>query len=187
MTTENNQLITAMLLVLTFFNATHAIASEDSGKKIYVYTDKNGHSVFTDRAKPGAKLVDMSHNTLTMPATDTRIVTEVAKQNATPQYRVTINSPQHQQTIRSNEGLIEVSGTVNPSRLSFNHKYQLRLDGRIIQKPHANANFILRDVDRGEHTIVLELLNDNLKVIAKSDPVSFHLFRTSILHNRSQN
>lgn len=178
---------TILVAIVLLFNSTMTTASNDTGKKVYVYQDQKGNTVFTDQAKPGAKLVDMTHNTLTMPATDTRIVTQVEEQSTTPQYRVTINSPKQKQTIRDNQGIVEIYGAVTPSKVSFNHEFRLKLDGKIIQKPHANAHFVLRDVDRGEHTIVLELINDNQQVIASSTAVTFYLFRTSILHNRSQN
>jgi len=160
---------------------------QNNTKKVYAYKDKQGNVVFTDKAKAGAEVVDIRQNTMTMPAIDTGIITNTETAAAPTKHKLTITSPVAEQSIRSNQGIIDITARVTPTKLPADYQFRLKLDGQIKQKPHANPHFVLRDVDRGEHTVVLELINGVNKVIATSDPVTFYLFRTSVLHNRSQN
>ena len=176
----------SVFLTVTLSLSLSALAQANNNK-IYVYQDENGNPVFTDKARPNAKPIDVKTNTMTMPATDTSILQNGVDEAPKPvNYTITITQPRHQQTIRNNEGKVEVTANVTP-RLQQNNKFRLKLDGKIRQKPHATADFVLKDVDRGEHTIVIELINEQQKVIATSQKHTFYLFRTSILHNRPQN
>lgn len=169
--------LTVMLMLS--FNA------QADNKKIYAYQDENGNTVFTDKAKPNAKEVDVRTNIMTMPATDTSVLQPtVSDESIKVNYKLRITQPSHQQTIRENSGRVEIAGNIAPS-LRQNYRYRLKLDGKQIQKPHASAHFVLNDVDRGEHNIVLELINDQQRVIATSEAVTFYLFRASALHNNS--
>lgn len=154
-------------------------------QKVYVYKDKNGNTVFSDQPLPGAKEVKVNSKTLTMPSTDTAILDQLQATDEIKQieYQLNINQPEEQATIRDNGGVVNVSGQVNPA-LKFGQKVQLKLDGQIVQKPHSNVIFVLRDINRGEHSIVLELLNAKGKVIASSKPRTFYVFRASLLHNK---
>jgi hypothetical protein len=175
-------------ILALLFCATGSCEENTKSKKknIYVYKNDRGTLVFTDQARPGARLVNMNHNTLTMPATNTNIVTAEPTSGSAAQYKVAITRPTAQQTIRDNNGVVQVSGQISP-QLGQGHKFRLKLDGEIRQKPHSNAHFVLRNVDRGEHQVVLELLNAKEEVIAASEAITFQLFRASILHNKSQN
>jgi hypothetical protein len=149
--------------------------------KVYVHKDKNGILVFTDKPVPGATLVNLNHKTLTMPATDTSILSRLQAEDEIKaiEYRISINQPDDKATIRDNNGIVRVAGQVLPS-MRHDHRVRLRLDGKIWQKPHKNAVFILRNIDRGEHSVVLELIDEKDKVIASSDPSIFYLFRASV-------
>jgi hypothetical protein len=57
----------------------------------------------------------------------------------------------------------------------------LYLDGKQVAGPTGNANFILHDIERGEHQLSLELLNHSGKVIATSPSTTFYMHRTSVI------
>lgn len=159
--------------------------TQANNKKIYVYQDENGNTVFTDTKRPNAKELNVKTNTMTMPATDTSVLQPtVSDESSKVKYDLRISQPNHQQTIRNNSGRVEIAADITPS-LRHDYQYRLKLDGKHIQKPHASAHFVLNDVDRGEHSIVLELINDQQRVIATSEAVTFYLFRASTLHNSS--
>jgi hypothetical protein len=40
--------------------------------------------------------------------------------------------------------------------------------------------FVLRNIDRGEHIIKMQLLNDKGKIIASSKPITFYMHRASV-------
>ncbi len=161
-----------------------SLSAAASEKKVYVHTDANGVLVFSDKPQPGAKEVNLNrHQKLIMPAQDTSILQRLqqAEQKApASQYQVFIDQPSQEQTIRNNYGEIYVTGHVKPAfRSGF--KVRLLLDGKQQQKPHANAIFKLKDIDRGEHTLVLELLDSEGQLLAVSEPRTIYLFRASAI------
>ena len=181
------QFISVFLTVILILSLSLNAFAQTNNKKIYVYKDENGNMVFTDKAQANAKQIDVKTNTMTMPATDTSVLTTDNDKVATKvKYKIQLTQPSNKQTIRNNQGKVEISATISP-KLTQNYKFRLKLNGKITQKPHAIANFVLKDVDRGEHFIVIELIDEKQQVIAQSDQITFYLFRTSILHNRSQN
>lgn len=152
-------------------------------QKVYVYKNDKGELVYSDQPSPGAKPVKIKQQTLTMPATNTAILDELQAQDQVKAVKTTIiiKHPQAKATIRNNHGEVTVIGQVSPT-MQHGYKVRLKLDGQIRQKPHAKVHFVLRGISRGEHNIVLELLDDKGKVLATSEPRTFYLFRTSVLH-----
>jgi hypothetical protein len=167
-------------MVITALFSSHCIATELI--KVYVHKDQNGILVFTDKPVPGATLVNLNRNTLTMPATDTSILSQLQAQSEVKavDYRLSINQPDDKSTIRNNNGVVRIAGQVLPS-MKHNHRVRLKLDGKAWQKPHKNTVFILRNIDRGEHSVVLELIDDKNQIVTSSDPVTFFLFRVSAI------
>jgi hypothetical protein len=182
---HQNKLTFLLLFLLALLLVLAAMSSLAAPQKVYVYKDKNGDKVFSDQPHPGAKEVKFNSKTMTMPTTDTGIFGQLRTQgDAKPlKYQLSVNQPEDQATIRDNGGVVNISGQVSPT-LKFGQKVQLKLDGQIVQKPHSNVIFVLRDINRGEHTIMLELLSPQGKVIASSKPRTFYLFRASVLHNQ---
>ncbi len=172
-----------VILALLFSFAGATEENSKSNKNIYVYKNEHGDLVFTDQARPGAKRVNMNRNTVIMPATNTDIVMTDSQPQSVSQYKIALTRPAPQQTIRDNNGVVQVSGQISP-KLGQGHKFRFKLDGQLRQKPHSNAHFVLRNVDRGEHNVVLELINAKDEVVAISETVTFHLFRASILHHK---
>lgn len=173
--------ITFFFIILML--AVCAVTATASEKKVYVHTDENGILVFSDKPEPGAQVVNLNkRQQLTMPSVDTSILEQLQNQDKEekPLYQVFIDQPLDQATIRDNHGNIYVTGHVTPSfRTGF--KVRLLLDGKQRQKPHSTAIFRLKDVDRGEHTLVLELLDSSGQVLAVSEPRTVYLFRTSTI------
>lgn len=169
-----------IVLLCWGFIAGNTLASD---KKVYVHTDQNGVLVFSDKPQPGATEVNLNkRQQLTMPSVDTSILENLQSEKpkqASP-YQVFIDQPDHEATIRNNHGDIYVTGHVTPS-FKTGFKVRLMLDGKQRQKPHSNAIFRLKNVDRGEHTLVLELLDSNGQVLAKSEPHTIYLFRASVI------
>jgi hypothetical protein len=58
---------------------------------------------------------------------------------------------------------------------------RLVFDGLAYGEPQNSAVFVLRDIDRGEHTIQLELIDQNGKLIAVSPVTTFYLHRASVI------
>lgn len=147
-------------------------------KKVFVTRDANGVLVFSDSPQPGAEEVNLSQRANIMTATDPTLPT---KRNAEVEaFSVEIVQPEEQGTVRDNTGSVYVSGKVNPM---FERGLRLRLllDGKPQGEPQSTAVFILRNVDRGEHKLQMELFDQNGKLIAASPVTTFYLHRASVI------
>lgn len=95
---------------------------------------------------------------------------------------VVIAAPENGATIRSNTGDIAVQISSTPALQSSN-VYVVFLDGNKIQESPA-ASVTLTNVDRGSHTISVQIHDDKAQVLANSEPVTIHLFRQSVIKHK---
>ncbi|CAM5203139.1 DUF4124 domain-containing protein [Alishewanella longhuensis] len=163
-----------VLLIVVLFPAT-GTAQE---KKIYVSRDANGVLIFSDSPAPGAEEVSFTVRPNLMEATEVRFP---EKKPATPEpYKVEIMQPEHQGTVRDNTGSVYISGRITP-RFQRGFRVRLLLNGTAQGEPQSSTAFVLRDIDRGEHNIQLELLDQSGKLIATSPLTTFYLHRASLI------
>lgn len=164
-----------LLLQVFIFTAATAMAQE---KKIYVSRDANGVLIFSDTPAPGAEEVSFTVRPNLMEATEVRF----PEKKATPPetYKVEITQPENQGTVRDNTGSVYISGRITP-RFQRGFRVRLLLNGVPQGAPQGSTVFVLRDIDRGEHSIQLELLDQNGKLIATSPATTFYLHRASLI------
>lgn len=146
--------------------------------KVYVWRDENGVLVFSDNPRPGAEEAKLKENNINMPSVDTSIL-DIKPQKIPDKYQVVISQPEQNATIRDNSGSVFIAGGIKPI-FKRGHLIQLLLDGVPHGKPQAYSMFALRNIDRGEHQIKMELLNEKGKIIASSEAVTFYMHRASV-------
>ena len=95
-------------------------------------------------------------------------------------YSIRITTPLQDATVRDNQGIIPVAFTTSPMP-EDDFSYQMYLDGKPWYEPFSGQNVFLSNVDRGTHTIHVQLLNSQGGSLGQSNSVTFHLHRTSIL------
>ena len=150
--------------------------------KIYVWRNEQGVLVFSDSPKTGAEEVDIKEPNSIKPSIDTSIDTsilDIKPKVIDNNYQVEIIQPEHNGTVRDNTGSVYVSGLIKPI-FKRGLKIQLYLDDKPYEKAQRHSIFVLRNIDRGEHQIKMELLDDKGKVIATSSPVTFYMHRASV-------
>ncbi|QOL26020.1 DUF4124 domain-containing protein [Thalassotalea sp. LPB0316] len=152
--------------------------AQSKSAKIYVWTDESGTLVFSDSPRPGAEEVKVSENANVLPSVDTKIL-DIKPQALTDEFSIDVTQPENHATVRDNTGSVHVIGRIKPV-FKQGYKIQLLLDEKPYEKPQSHSMFVLRNVDRGEHQIQLQLLNQKGKVIALSQPVTFYMHRASI-------
>lgn len=155
-----------------------SISAWADDKKVFVTVDKDNNLVFSDTPIPGATMVDLKQQNLM--ASPTNTVTPVTKAKARPAYQVVIARPASEETIRENNGTVYVSGQIQPM-FSKGLRVKLYLNDTLVAGPSGNANFILHNIDRGEHQLRMEVLNQSGKVIATSPTTTFYLHRASVI------
>lgn len=163
-----------------------ASAANAAETKIYKTVDKDGNVVFTDRPPKNDDSVEevkvAAPNTADLgvatPAVDSSIEAQTVE---TFSYRtLRITSPEHDQSVRENTGgNVEVVIEVQP-QLRAEHELRLLVDGATEQVGR-QSRFILSGIDRGTHTLQVEVLHRSGEVLVASDPSVFHMQRYSQL------
>ncbi len=176
MTRENMRKF--VLLLLLCLIATQTLAADN--KKLYVWRNAEGVLVFSDSPQADVKAdtvnIDTSHNIIK--SVDTSIL-DGTTTAAVDKISIEILKPSADQTIRDNAGSVYISGAIRPS-FKRGLSVVLKLDDKKIKGPQKSAVFILRNIDRGEHKVQLEVWNESDKVIAVSPPVTFFVHRASV-------
>ncbi len=158
----------------------------------YTWVDKNGVIHFSDTPNQDAKTIDLPDMEAAAPAPEVESTEPPipqanveepeeapATQNEKPlPLQLAIQSPKHDETIRSNLGLISVELELN-RKLGIGEQLQLILDGNPYGAPQSNATWQLKNIDRGTHTLSIHAKRSG-KLIASSSPITVHLHRTSI-------
>lgn len=155
-----------------------SLNSHASDKKIYAWKDKNGVLVFSDTPQPGAKEVKLTSQHLSMPATNTDIL-DTSPTKTAVKFKISITSPEPNQTIRENTGSVYVSTRIAP-RFEAGFTIGLFLNGVAIGEPSDTTTLALRDVERGQHTLQVKLYNKQNQVIATSAESVFFMHRKGL-------
>ncbi len=157
---------------------TQAYAVFAGSAKVYVWRNEQGVLVFSDSPRPGAEEVDVKDPNTVKSSIDTSIL-DIKPKAIDNNYQVEIIQPENNATVRDNTGSAYVSGRVKPV-FKRGLKIQLYLDDQPYEKPQTHSRFVLRNIDRGEHQIKMNLIDDKGKVIATSPPVTFYMHRVSV-------
>ena len=155
-------------------------------KTIYKVVDKDGKVTYTDqkpasnidyeiRKLPSAKPSDTQNGT---PARTWSL--DPTPSNKAKKFQgyqsVQITFPANDQTILHDQQEVSVKLVLTPS-LYKDHKAQLTFDGRDIDQPSKNLNFVLTDLERGSHQIQVQIVDSNGKTVGSSNTVSIHVKR----------
>ncbi|NLS13674.1 DUF4124 domain-containing protein [Vibrio sp. SM6] len=144
---------------------------------IYTWVDEHGTRHFSDTPAPNATLVSLAEaEPSKIEASSIQTPPEVTPSN--PQNSVSLLVPHQAQTIRNNLGVITVRvQTERP--LAQDAHLQLLFDGRRYGAPQTKTQWQLTNIDRGTHTIEVQLFQGG-KLIASTPSITVFLHRASI-------
>ncbi|PPK35785.1 penicillin-binding protein [Pseudomonas laurylsulfatiphila] len=156
--------------------------------QVFTYLDTQGNRVFTDQPKPGNATRVPQVNSNRMAANPTPAAPSNAEDSPEVQAPfhydlLRILVPEPDATIRSNTGEIIVSATNEPA-LQPGHRYRLLLDGQPTAEPGLSPVFPLSNIDRGSHTLSVEILDEQGRIIERTASQPFHMQRTSLAQKR---
>lgn len=171
------RLFLAMLLLL---NAIPSYAA------VYKWVDDAGRAHYTDKPRPGATLVPSEPiTTYQEPAQPAAKPAEESPSRPPPPYSfIEINSPKQNQTLMGDEGPVSIVYQLDRP-LQTTHRVQLLLDGKVVMTGVRRV-FKLNDAERGEHQAVVRVVDQQGRVQITSKPVSFYVYRHSILFNQGR-
>ncbi|MGI2022745.1 DUF4124 domain-containing protein [Shewanella glacialipiscicola] len=147
---------------------------------VYKWVDKDGKVHYSDEPQPNAQIVELKDKTLNQislpqPKTDMDDVNQAIE---SIQYQVNITAPNEEETVRDNNGDFEVVATITPE-LKGQYLMAIKLDGKPIGQPQVGNIFQLKNIDRGQHTLVVDAMTQNGKVFASSPPRKIFLHQAT--------
>ncbi|HFB66885.1 MAG TPA: DUF4124 domain-containing protein [Aeromonadales bacterium] len=167
------------------------LAKQNKGKKkaqqrkknyIYQWQDENGNTVISDKPHPGAVAIPVprAQNISTSPThvrqnftLDTEDGTKTDDNSSPPD--LTIISPANDSWLDNNLGNVTIQVAVTPSLLP-GQVLQILLDGEV--KNSANSSSItLKNLSRGEHSVVAQVIMKSSKKILRSKQITFYVRR----------
>ncbi|MBB1270713.1 DUF4124 domain-containing protein [Shewanella sp. SR44-3] len=157
-------LLSALLLSLSLSGVVIA-------NTVYRWVDDNGKVHYSDTPVKNAQVFDSKENTRNQvkvthgSAQDKHQSQQVSA--AGIQYQVSIVSPTEEATLRDNNGEFSARVSVMPETPKGS-LIRLILDDQPYGQAQTSVNFNLKAVERGEHTLIAELISQSGKVLASS-------------------
>ena len=167
---------------LIYLFSSLAIAADT---KIYHWVDEDGKIHFSDTAVPGTEEISIKNNNLLSTGKkeskeSDAVFNELSLDDEDDKpvitYQATITSPQDDKPLRSNDGTIDIHVVTEPEKENT-QKLQLYLDGKKLGSPQISPTMRALNIDRGTHQVQVELLDEDGKVLAKTQVVTVHLQR----------
>jgi len=148
--------------------------------KIYVWRNEKGVLVFSDSPRAGAEEVKLKPEAAVVPSMNVETsLLDIKPKELENDYEVVITQPENNATIRDNTGSIFISGGIKPI-FQRGFRIQLFVDGKAHKKPQTHTMFSLKNIDRGEHQIKMDLIDQEGKVIASSKLTTFYMHRAAV-------
>jgi len=169
--------------------------------EVYKWTDSKGIVHFSDKPHPDAEKIQLpkvqsysSPSPVAEPADDSvsdetttneqdSVKSDVPKDTdvtKSPAYKnVSIIQPADQETIRNNQGYVSVIVQLEPE-LKVQDKLQLLFNGVPHGEPQAATVFALTNIDRGSHTISVDVLDAKGKVLKTSNKITIYMQRPRV-------
>ncbi len=162
-------------------------ASVAGATTLYRWVDEDGVVHFSDKAQPGAEIVELSSaQTFTPPPVPQRA--QPQEEEAPPTYDMfEIAEPVEDKVYWNLEGSFGASLRLRPS-LRAGHSIYFYIDGlRIDGLSTRSLNVTLPEVFRGTHTMTASIADRTGAVLVQTDPVTFHVRQTSIQNPNNPN
>jgi hypothetical protein len=94
---------------------------------------------------------------------------------------IVVTSPRAGTTVHDNSGAVPVAVIVQGAAYTTDHRVRVLLDGKPYGTDQRSLQFTLQGVERGEHTLQIQLLDNKEAVRATSPAVTFYLWQASRL------
>lgn len=176
-----------LILSLTLFAATSTVHAA------YKWLDMNGNTVFGDEPPAdaqGVEKIETPRLQNTLPAPKARATeaprAEQPRGERSPEVsdyqRLVITSPAQDEVFHSNSGDVTVSTQIEPRLdITSGHRMRVYLDGQEMTAVEAST-VTLSNIERGAHTVRVEIIDANNTTLKSSATHNFQLHRASKLH-----
>ena len=150
--------------------------------RVYKRVNPDGSVEYSDQPIEDAEVIKVPKgSTFTMPGTPTGTTKSAKKEPEEPKViyeSLEITQPENDKAIRSNEGKVTALARSVPA-LDSNHRFRWSMDGTPVQEVNA-PELRLNNVNRGTHTLQVQIVDADGKVVMSSETITFHLMRYRI-------
>ena len=94
---------------------------------------------------------------------------------------ITISRPQAGETIHDNTGAVPVAVALRDVMVAAGSRLRVLLDGKAHGADQRTLEFKLHEVERGEHTLQVQLIGAKDALLAASPAVTFYVWQASVL------
>lgn len=175
---------------IALFSADLALAEPQT---VMRYTDEDGNTVFTDQVpaeitQPDTVTIETDKSfVLPPPSQNSPLLESSSTETAEPPVHQTYSTfefsmPTNEASFRSNEGIIQYALSIQP-RIHYKHQLTITIDGEPVDNTSPSGT--IRDIDRGEHTILATIIDKKSGATIKSTPpVVFYMLKHSVLNQK---
>ncbi len=158
--------------------------------EIYKWVDPQGVTHFSDHPPANRKA-----EKLDIKPSDISVMRSASKGNVSqpaapepkagdksPYKSVKITSPANDQAVRANDGVVKIECQVTPALdTRRHHKLRFIIDGKPLGSVGTTCDLTLNAVDRGTHSVAVEVIDKQGKTLLRSATHTFHVKRVSAL------
>lgn len=161
-----------------------AVSWAASAQAVWKYVDSQGVTHYTDQPVAGAQKIELRSGNAATAAEATAQSSNGPASTRTrnqPLYQLfQIIRPTDQESVVNTGGLVQVSMELSPG-LTTGHSIALFLDGQQVKDYPASAlGYDLQNVERGTHTLVGAIIDENDRRVAETSKVTFFVKQKSI-------
>lgn len=167
-----------LMRLLVFFISLTLLAPAFA--EVYRSVDADGNVAYTDRASPDAEKIRID-KVQTIPAgPDDFKYTPPEKPDVGNYTKLEIVNPKNNHVFTGNTGEVNVSVAITPA-LRDSDSFIFYMDGQK-KGDSRSKSFQMTNLDRGTHTVNVDVVNQDGKSLKSSAAVSFTVKRTSALN-----
>lgn len=155
-------------------------------RTVYKWVDKNGKVHFSDTPRADAKPI-VIRDAQAVDATVPQAGRELLKPKEKPaeanlpekfQYqKLIVTSPQPDQALWSNDGIVDVKLTLQPA-LRGSDYLKVSLDGEVVKARQGSTSFQLSEVIRGTHELKIDVFDKHDRLLF-TESATFHVHKQS--------
>ena len=158
-------------------------------REIWMWTDSNGVTHYTDRPVPGAKKLSFSVSEPEAPpppapGTTSEVPAEPAAPEAVKYRSLEIWQPENGESFFEADTVVNVRIRVEPD-LAEGDRLLLYLDGKLVEGPEGSLEYALEGIDRGAHSLTAVILDPRGNEKIRSEPRVFHRKQPTIISPRA--
>lgn len=147
--------------------------------EIYRYTDKQGHTVFTDQPNPTRKAQSVELSTPNQMQSSIQSLDNSVSPTqllpTQPTYQLGFVNLPEGNAFRANDGNIVLQSSLSPDLLD-DHQLQLLVNGQPLTALTQSPIFYINNLDRGAHSLTLQVVQGE-QVIASSPVITIYVLR----------